>query len=115
MKIQYLEIVTTEVDVVCEQYSKLHNIIFGDNIPTLGGARIAELKNGGKVGIRSPLRDTEKPIIRPYFLVENIQHSVESAEKSGVEIAVPPMDLPGYGTCAIIIHEGIETGFWQLP
>lgn len=66
------------------------------------------------IGVRAPLRDTEEAIIRHYMLVEDIQATVEAAEKSGAEIAVPPMLLPGHGTCAIVIYEGIELGYWQL-
>lgn len=114
MKIQYLEIVTPEVDVACETYSLLHGVTFGESDQNLGGARTAKLANGGMLGIRAPLRDTEKPVVRHYILVEDIQATVDAAVKSGAEVAVPPMALPGHGTCAIVIQGGIETGFWQL-
>ncbi|WP_299072430.1 hydroxylase [uncultured Paraglaciecola sp.] len=114
MQIHYLEIVTSDVDEVCETYSKLHAVTFGESDMNLGGARVAEFSNGGKVGVRSPLRETEKPIVRHYILVNDIQATVDAASKSGAEIAVPPMELLGYGQCAIVIHNGIETGFWQL-
>ena len=114
MKIQYLEIVTPEVDAVCETYSLLHNVKFGESDPILGGARVAELASGGMMGVQPPLRDTEKPIVRHYILVEDIQATVEAAENSGAAVAVPPMNLPGHGICAIVIHDGIESGFWQL-
>jgi len=114
MKIQYLEIVTPDVDAVCETYSQLHGLVFGESVQALGGARVAEMVNGGKTGVRPPLRDTEKPIVRHYILVENIEAAVEAAKKSGVEVALPPMELPGHGTCAIVIQGGIESGLWQL-
>ena len=114
MKIQYLEIVTSEVDAVCEKYSILHDVTFAESDPILGGARVAKLENGGIIGVRAPLRDTEKPIVRPYILVKDIQAIVDLAEKSGAEVAVPPMELPGHGICAIVIHDGVESGFWQL-
>ena len=114
MKIQYLEIVTPEVDAACSSYSLLHDVKFGASDSTLGGARIARLANGGMLGIRAPLRDTEKPIIRHYILVEDIQASVNEAENAGAVVAVPPMELPGHGTCAIVIQGGIESGLWQL-
>jgi len=106
--------VTPEVDAACETYSLLHDVKFGESAPMLGGARVTELENGGKIGIRRPLRDTEKPIVRHYILVNDIQATVEAAEKSGAEVAVPPMELPGHGQCAIVIENGIESGFWQL-
>jgi len=47
MQIQYLEIVTTDVDAVCQTYSKLHGVTFSDADQTLGGARTAKLAGGG--------------------------------------------------------------------
>ena len=88
--------------------------LFGEVDQNLGGARTAKLANGGILGIRAPLRDSEKPIVRHYILVEDIQATVDTAAKSGAEVAVPPMELPGHGTCAIVIQDGIEAGFWQL-
>ncbi len=114
MIIQYLEIVTSEVDAVCETYSLLHDVKFGESDQNLGGARTAKLANGGTLGVRAPLRDTEKPVVRHYILVEDIQATVDAAAKSGAEVALPPMELPGHGTCAIVIQGGIESGFWQL-
>lgn len=114
MQIQYLEIVTPEVDVACETYSLLHDVKFGETDQNLGGARTAKLANGGMLGIRAPLRETEEPIVRHYILVDDIQAIVDAAAKSGAEVALPPMELPGHGTCAIVIQGGIESGFWQL-
>jgi len=113
MKIQYLEVVTPEVDALCKTYSQLHNIEFGESNPMLGGARTAKLDNGGMIGIRAPLRDDETPVVRPYILVEDIQATVDAAAKTGAVVALPPMELPGHGTCAIIIQDEIESGFWQ--
>ena len=114
MKIQYLEIVTPEVDAVCDAYSRLHDATFGESDPNLGGARTANLAGGGMVGVRAPLRATEEPVVRAYILVEDIQAAVDTAAKAGAEVAVPPMELPGHGVCAIVIQGGIESGFWQL-
>ena len=114
MKIHYLEIVTPEVDAVCDTYSLLHDFKFGERDPILGGARTAKMANGGMLGIRAPLRDTEEPIVRHYILVEDIQATVDAAAQSGAEVAVPPMELAGHGICAIVIQDGIESGFWQL-
>ena len=114
MRIQYLEIVTPEVDAVCETYSAVHGVKFGTGDPILGGARVAELEDGRLVGVRPPLRETEMPIMRNYILVQDIERTVEAAEKSGAEIALPPMELPGRGICAIVVQGGVESGFWQL-
>ena len=114
MKIQYLEIVTPDVDAACELYSQMHGVPFGDADQSLGGARTAKLAGGGMLGIRAPLRDSEKPVVRPYVLVEDIKASVAAAAKSGAEIAMPPTEIAGHGEFAIVIHGGIESGLWQL-
>ena len=114
MQIQYLEIVTPDVDAVCETYAQCHGVDFGESDPNLGGARTAVLANGGMLGVRVPLRETENPVVRPYMLVEDIEAAVEAAAKAGAEVAVPPMEIPGHGTCAIVIQGGIDSGYWQL-
>ena len=114
MKIQYVEIVTRDVDGACELYSQMHGVTFGEADENLGGARTAKLANGGMLGIRAPLRDTEKPVVRPYVLVEDINASVAAAAKSGAEIAMEPTEIAGHGQFAIVIHGGIESGLWQL-
>jgi predicted enzyme related to lactoylglutathione lyase len=114
MKVQYLEIVTPEVDALCVQYRTVHGISFSEPDANLGGARTAKLNSGGLLGIRGPLRDTETPVVRPYVLVEDIKASVASAAEAGAEIALPPMEIPEHGTCAIVIHSGIECGLWQV-
>ncbi|MEM1422773.1 MAG: hydroxylase, partial [Planctomycetota bacterium] len=77
-------------------------------------ARTAELPTGGLLGVRAPLRGTEEPIVRPYFLVDDIEAAVAEAVGAGAKIALPPMELPGHGTCAIFIQGGAEHGLWQL-
>ncbi len=113
MQIGYLEIVTPEVATVCATYAKAYGVAFGEPVPALGNARTAVLPEGGRLGIRAPLRDNEAPVVRPYFLVENVAAAVEAARLEGAEIAVPPMQLPGQGTCAIYIQGGVEHGIWQ--
>lgn len=113
MQIQYLEIVTPEVDALCNQYSAIHGVTFGDPDANLGGARTAKLNGGGLIGIRGPLRETETPVIRPYVLVDDIEAAVAAAADAGAEIAISSMSVPGYGTIAIVIQGGIECGLWQ--
>ena len=113
MKIRYLEIVTPEADALCRQYSAIYGIHFSEPDASLGGARTAKLDGGGLVGIRGPLRDTETPVVRPYVLVDDIKAAVESAAEAGAEIAMPPTEIPKHGAFAVVIHGGIECGFWQ--
>lgn len=113
MRIEYLEIVTPDVAAVCASYSQLHGLIFGEPVAELGNARTADLEGGGKIGVRAPMAETEAPVVRPYLLVEDIAASVKAAEDTGAMIALPPMELPGHGTCAIYIRGGVEHGLWQ--
>jgi uncharacterized protein len=114
MQVYYLEIVTKDVDASCGLYSAIHGVTFGDADQSLGGARTSKMLNGGMIGIRAPMHDGEKSVTRAYMLVKDIEAAVAAAKVSGAEIAVPPMKLPGHGTCAIYIQDGIEAGLWQL-
>ncbi len=113
MQVFYLEIVTPEVDAVCAVYAKAHDITFSEPVAGLGGARTAAMPDGGMIGVRAPLRETEEPIVRPYWLVDDINAAVAAVEKSGAKIAHPPMEIPGYGTFAIYIVGGVEHGLWK--
>ena len=113
MQIFYLEIVSADVDADCEVYSKMYECTFGEADPNLGMARTATLADGGMVGIRAPMSESEEPVVRPYFLVDDIEATVEAAKTAGAVIALPPMPLPGHGLCSIIIQNEIQTGIWQ--
>ena len=113
VKIHYLEIVTPEMDALCRQYSEIYGVEFSKPNISFGNARTAELESGGMIGIRKPLRDSETPVVRPYLLVENIKKAVAAAVESGGKVAMPPMEIPEQGMFAIVIHGGIECGFWQ--
>ena len=113
MQVHYLEIVTHEVDATCMAYEQLHGVKFGDGDPGLGNARTAALANGGKIGVRAPMHESEEPVVRPYLLVEDIDAATESAVNAGGEIAHPPMEIPGYGRFAIYIQGGNHHGLWQ--
>ena len=113
MQVYYLEIVTPEVDVTCAAYSKLYGVTFSDGEAGLCNARTAALANGGMIGVRAPMHETEDPIIRPYLLVEDIDAATEIVVSAGGEIAHPPMEIPGYGKFAIYIQGGNHHGLWQ--
>ena len=114
MKVHYLEIVTREVDAVCATYAAALNVQFGEPDARLGGARTASSAGGGLVGVRAPLRETEDPVVRPYWLVADIEAALAAAVQAGGEIALPPMEIPGHGTCAIYLQGGNDHGLWQL-
>ena len=114
MQIQYLEIVTSDVDAVCAAYAATNAVQFGEPDAGLGNARTAPLACGGLVGVRAPLRATEEPVVRPYWLVNDINAALASAVEAGGQIAHPPMEIPGHGTFAIYLHGGNDHGLWQL-
>ena len=110
----YLEIVTQDVDAVCAAYASAHNVRFGEPDAGLGNARTAPLADGGLVGVPAPLRETEEPVVRPYWLVDDIVAALAAVIQAGGAVAVPPMDIPGHGTCAIYLQGGNDHGLWQL-
>ncbi|HRX79989.1 MAG TPA: hypothetical protein P5307_13050 [Pirellulaceae bacterium] len=114
MQVHYLEIVTQEVDATCATYSQLHGIKFGERDPGLGNARTATLATGGMIGVRAPMHASEQPVVRPYVLVKDIDATVAVAVKAGGELALPPMELPGHGRCAIYFQGGVQHGLWQV-
>lgn len=115
MQIHYLEIVTQEVDAVCAAYAGANGVHFGEPDAGLGNARTAALPGGGLVGVRAPMHESEEPVVRPYWLVDEIEAAVAAAVKAGGEVAHPPMEIPGHGTFAIYIAGGIHHGLWQRP
>ena len=113
-KIHYLEIVTSSPAITISLQSKLHNVSF-TSAPELGNAQVATMPDGSLMGIRAPLREDESSVVRPYFLVEDIEKAVKLAkETEGAVIAVPPMEIVGRGQCAIYILDGVEYGLWQI-
>ncbi len=114
MQIQYLEIVTKEVAAVCAAYASANGVQFGVPDAGLGHARTAPLAGGGLVGVRAPLRETEAPVVRPYWLVTDIKAAVAAAVQAGATLALAPMEIPGHGTFAIYIQGGNDHGLWQL-
>jgi uncharacterized protein len=113
MQVYYLEVVTKDVEQVCAAYSAAGGVTFGKPDAGLGGARTAPLAGGGLVGVRAPLRDTEAPIVRPYWLVKDIQAAVAAVKKAGGQVAVEPMEIPGHGKFAIYLQGGVDHGLWQ--
>lgn len=114
MRIHYLEIVTSDVDAVCAAYATAIGVPFGDPDAGLGNARTAALPGGGLVGVRAPLHESETPVVRPYWLVDDIEAALAAAVEAGGEIAHPAMEIPGHGTFAIYMHGGIQHGLWKL-
>ena len=113
MQVYYLEVVTKEVDQVVAAYNAAGGVTFGKPDAGLGGARTAPMPGGGMVGVRAPMRETEAPIVRPYWLVKDIKAAVAAAQKAGGQLAVEPTEIPGHGTFAIYVQGGVDHGLWQ--
>ena len=113
MQIHYLEFVTKEVDAVCRSYAAAFGVKFSEPIAGFGNARTTVLPGGGMLGVRAPLRETEEPVVRPYWLVDDIEGALAAAVKAGGELAHPPLEIPGVGTFAIYIQGGIDHGLWK--
>ena len=113
MLVQYLEVVTPDVDATCSALEKLHGVEFGKPEAALGNARTATLKGGGRIGVRAPLREDEEPVVRPYVLVEDIEAAVKAAEAAGGEFAMYATEAPGLCKFAIYFQGGIQYGLWE--
>ncbi len=114
MQVHYLEIVATDVDAVCTAYAAANNVQFGEPQAELGNARTARVKDGYVVGVRAPMHETEEPVVRPYWLVDDIEPAVAAVVEAGAEVALPPMQIPDRGTIAVYILGGVHHGLWQL-
>lgn len=113
MQVFYLEVVTKDVDGVVAAYEAASGVKFSEPVAGLGGARTASMPNGGMVGVRPQLRETEDPVVRPYWLVDDIKAALERAAKAGGEVAHPPLEIPGIGTFAIYLQGGNDHGLWE--
>ncbi|HKI77768.1 MAG TPA: hypothetical protein VKA26_04435 [Ignavibacteriaceae bacterium] len=111
--VHYLEIVTPDVESVCNLYTKSYGWEF-QAIPELGNAQVAEFPDGSLCGIRAPMSEMEKPIVRTYLRVGDLETSVKKAAESGANILLGKMELPRRGIIAIYEIGGIEHGIWQL-
>ena len=113
MAVQYLEIVSNDVDTLTALYQHVHGLSFGPPDADLGQARVATRADGTMVGIRRPLAAHEQPILRTYLAVEDIQQAVKKAEDAGATIAYGPTEQGQRGTFAILIQGDVQHGLWQ--
>ncbi|MEL7284763.1 MAG: hydroxylase, partial [Pseudomonadota bacterium] len=96
MDVQYLEIVTEDVDATIATLASVHGVEFGESVPLLGNARVAELSNGARLGVRAPLSPDEgAPLVRPYLRVDDIEAAITAAQAAGAEFAMLATEIPG--------------------
>ncbi len=113
MAVHYMEIVSSDADTLIGLYEHMHALAFSAPDADLGTARVATLPDGALIGIRKPLAEHEKPIVRTYLAVENIEQAVNKAAERGATIAYSPTRQGQRGTFAIVIQGGVELGLWQ--
>lgn len=111
--VHYLEVVTNEVESTCALYASLWDLGFGEPVADLGNARTAKRADGTLIGVRKPMADHEAPIVRTYVEVQDIQAAAKSAEQNGAMVAYAPTKQGDAGTFCIVIHDGLQHGFWQ--
>jgi predicted enzyme related to lactoylglutathione lyase len=112
--VYYLEIVTPDIRATSDFYTGAYGWRFEPEAPELGNARVATLPDGSLCGIRAPMHDQEKPIVRTYLRVADIDTAVQRAAELGATVALAPMEIPGRGKIAIYFLGGIEQGLWQI-
>lgn len=113
VEVQYLEIVSSDVEPTCSALSQVHGITFGKPDAALGNARLADLTEGGQIGVRASMAEHDVPIVRPYLLVDDIEAATQAAEKAGGEFAMKGMEIPGHGKFAIYFVAGTQFGLWE--
>ena len=113
--VHYLEIVASDPVAASHLYGKAYGWQFSPAVPELGNAFVAKLPGGSLCGIRGPLHEQEKPIVRTYLRVADLKAAVQKAAQLGATIALDSMEIPGRGKIAIYQLGGIEQGLWQLP
>jgi hypothetical protein len=113
MRIHYVEIVSRDVAAQSAALERIHGLSFGPPVADLGQARVAESPDGSLIGVRAPLGEHEKPIIRTYLEVEDIGRAVKDAERAGAMIAYPRTRQGNTGTWAICVLGEVQTGLWQ--
>lgn len=111
--IKYLEVVTDKFDETVHAYEASLGLSFEGPIAELGYAKIVKLPNEGMIGVRKPMHESETPVVRPYILVDSLEAELKKIEQTDADIALPFMELPGYGKIAIYFLGENQFGLWQ--
>jgi hypothetical protein len=77
----------------------------------LGNARVADLDAGELMGVRAPMHESERPVVRPYFLVANLEAAIKEAAAAdkAADLCITPL-----GSFAIFLEGGGHFGLWQV-
>ena len=97
MLVQYLEIVTPDVDETCSALEKMHGVTFSAPVAEFGNARTAALKGGGMIGVRAPMREDEHPVVRPYVLLMTSRPHSRPLGRRAPSLRTRPWRFPATG------------------
>jgi predicted enzyme related to lactoylglutathione lyase len=111
----YIEVVTSDVAATRGLYESTLGVSFSEPDPDLGRAQVAVLPDGSLLGVRGPLAEHDVPVVRVYFAVTDIAAAVSQAETDGAMLAYGPVEQGARGSFAIVIHSGVQIGYWQAP
>ena len=98
------------MDIPCEK-PRRESIMMRPAFWVLSLALLTRL--GGPAGPPGAAQSRPK-VVRPYWLVDDIEAALAAAVEAGGEVAHPPMEIPGHGTFAICIHGDIHHRLWTL-
>lgn len=113
MAYHYLEFVCDDVEAQCAILEAAHGVTFGPPEAALGNARVAETDDGMRLGVRAPMGDHERPVVRPYLAVDDIEAAVAEVQAKGAVVAYGPAEQGDTGTWAIYMAGGLQLGLWQ--
>lgn len=113
MKIQFLEIVTPDVESTMSIFAASTGAKFSEPVAEFGNARILDMPDGGNISVRAPMSETEVPTTRTYFLTDDIDTATKRAVAAGAELAHPVLEIAGRGKFSIFFHGSHQFGFWE--
>ena len=73
--VHYLEIVTPDVEAACHLYGTAYGWSFQAMGAELGNSFLASLPDGSLCGIRAPMHEQEKPTVRTYVRVADVENA----------------------------------------
>gem|GEM_PF-214776 len=109
----HFEIGARDMDRACDFYKKLFNweIQKAEGMPYGMVAPGCEGSIGGGIG---PLPEGMAPYVTVYVQVDDLQKSLDSAEKLSGKTLMPPTPIPGVGSCAWLADpDGVAIGLYK--
>ncbi len=109
----HFEISAANRDKAVDFYSKL----FDWKTSTAPGFDYSLVEAAGKNSIGGgigPVQPGQKPFVTFYVGVDDLQATLDKAEKLGAHTVLPPTPIPGIGACALFADpDGIVIGLFK--